>query len=98
MSWQHIRPDSLAWQPLGPGIETRDLTTKPFPVRQYRIAPNSAAELQGLLLVQSGAAVSPGRRGVTHHSRPWVVDGSASASGPVGSGSPISTARPRVSR
>lgn len=57
MSWQHIRPDSLAWQPLGPGIETRYLTTRPFPVRQYRIAPNSAAELQGLLLVQSGAAV-----------------------------------------
>lgn len=57
MSWQHIRPETLAWQPLGTGTETRFLTSKPFPVRQYRVAPHGAAAARGLLLVQAGSAV-----------------------------------------
>jgi hypothetical protein len=58
MSWQHIRPQSMAWQPTAPGLSTRLLTQTPFAVRQYRLAGHADGPLQGMVLVQEGGGMS----------------------------------------
>lgn len=57
MSWQHITPHSISWQPSASGMATRLLTQDPFPVRQYRLAGDAVGTLRGLVLVQEGTGV-----------------------------------------
>ncbi len=61
MSWQHIRPATLAWQITSQAVSTKLLTQTPFPVKQIRLAAGAEGVIRGLVLVQEGSARLPNR-------------------------------------
>lgn len=81
MSWQHIRPQTVAWQPASTASATRLLTQTPFPVRQYRLEAGGVGQVQGLVLVQEGEAVLGDGRRIGRGDLLWRRDGVAVSAG-----------------
>ena len=57
MSWQHISPGQLDWQPIAPGMQRQSLLSDPFPVSAIRLSPGINTDFIGFALVQTGTAV-----------------------------------------
>ena len=56
MSWQHVSPGQLPWQPYQPGVQRQDLLSYPFKVSSLRVQPGVRKDFAGFALVQTGAA------------------------------------------